>query len=182
MEGKAIQTIKSINVYETTNSSVAARLVTLNGIPHVGLQRIYTPPQSEFQFSAPKAEVKGVFIPLQAWDKFQKEAIPEINKEIDSRRKQQGSTSSTSSSASTAVHKNVPLPLLDIDRKKESQSAASQAATQARAKETLSKFAYTKKESTQAGIILSYSSLCLNFLFLSLSTFHSKDKFSMIEV
>ena len=79
-------TLKSFEVYSTATNSVSAQLIEINGVPHVGLHRTYTPPKAEFEFSNPKPISKGVFLPLAAWDKFVNVTVPALQKEIKSRQ------------------------------------------------------------------------------------------------
>lgn len=100
-----VDTLKSCEVHSTNTAKVSVQLKLFNGIPHVGLLREYTPKQGEFQFSAPKPQLKGIFLPLQAWTKLCNEAIPQIKQEIEEQQRKceqsktdQASTKSTTGS------------------------------------------------------------------------------------
>ena len=95
-------TLSSCEVHHTKTTKVSAQLIEINGVPHVGLSRTYFPPGEEFEFIKPKPESKGVFLPLEAWDKFLNEAVPQLNSEI--KRHQRNAPASTKSTSSTSAH------------------------------------------------------------------------------
>lgn len=91
-------TLKACPVHKTKSASVTALLVELDGIPHVGLSRTYWP-QVDSPFESQKKETKGIYLPLEAWNNFLNEAVPQLQEEIQKRQlnpKEEDSTKQTS--------------------------------------------------------------------------------------
>ena len=61
---------------------VTVNIIEINGNPYVGFQRKYTPDGKDV-----KPEIKGVYLPLQAWTRFANEVIPQMNNKISQYRK-----------------------------------------------------------------------------------------------
>ena len=77
------ETLKSIEVHHTKTTKVSFQLALINKAPHFGLSRTFFPPKGgDFEFTDPKPQTKGVYLPLTAWEKFVKEGVPLLHQEI----------------------------------------------------------------------------------------------------
>ena len=85
MAQKDFSTLRTIHVHKTSHAIVSAKILSINGVPHVGLHRVYFPPETEFTFTKPKPESKGLYLPLEAWEKFVTTVVPEIQEDIKHR-------------------------------------------------------------------------------------------------
>ena len=108
MAQKNISTLRSIPVHKTSHTTVSAQLISINGVPHVGLHRVYFPPDQEGQSSRPKPESKGVFLPLEAWETFITSAVPQLQEEIRQRQPAPASAASTSSTSTVVTTRTSP--------------------------------------------------------------------------
>ena len=101
MDG-SFEVLKSVDLHKTSTGNVCAQVVNIRGIPYFGLKRSYFPPSSgEFEFSKPKPEIKGVYIPIEEWAKFLVEAVPQLDQEI---KRQIAIQLAKASTKSTSAH------------------------------------------------------------------------------
>ena len=65
--------IKLHLIHQTQTSEVRAQIIYIDNNNYIGLQRKY---YSTEQFTE---RVKGVYLPVEAWEKFLKETLPLLN-------------------------------------------------------------------------------------------------------
>ncbi len=69
MEGQS-SVVQSYLIHQTPETEVRAQVIQITGISYIGMQRTYlSDPES-------KERSKGLYLPVEAWEKFAKETIP----------------------------------------------------------------------------------------------------------
>ncbi len=80
MEGQS-SVVQSYLIYQTPKTEVRAQIIQITGISYIGLQRTYlSDPES-------KERSNGIYLPVEAWEKFAKETIPLLKIEQTNQKK-----------------------------------------------------------------------------------------------